>query len=221
VDVTLLQRKRREGFFLGVKMIRGLFVLLRCLKGMKVRFVKLLSLTMRLRKRGWQGKLLVKSVFGGPKSAGQGERDGFFQLGRCYRYGSGCVKDAEKGKKVFLVAAELGHVVGMVSLGKLLEKDDSQRFYWFGRAATANGDSFGSVYFMNEIRGQIRKFSSGTGHASVIFAIGRALKVHIDNEKGTIFGNVSIFDSLIDLSMKLSISTNFNCNRIEKQSAAG
>ncbi len=31
--------------------------------------------------------------------------------------------------------------------------------------------------------------SSGTGHPTVVVAIGRALKGHIDNEKGTIFGN--------------------------------
>jgi hypothetical protein len=131
------------------------------------------------------------------KSAAQGERDGFYQFGRCYRYGSGCVEDAEKGKKIFLVAAELGHMIAMVGLGKLLEKDDSQRFYWFGRAATANGDSLGAVYFLNEMRGQIRKFNSGTGHASVIFGIGRALKGHINNEKRTIFGNLSMFDARI------------------------
>jgi hypothetical protein len=50
------------------------------------------------------------------KSAAQGERDGFFWLGYCYRTGvehsyrtgAGCVKDAEREKENFLVAAELG-----------------------------------------------------------------------------------------------------------------
>jgi hypothetical protein len=36
---------------------------------------------------------------------------------------------------------------------------------------------------------QIRNFNSGTGHAKVVFAIGQALKGHINNEERTIFGN--------------------------------
>jgi hypothetical protein len=47
------------------------------------------------------------------------------------------------------------------------------------------------------MRDQIRNFSSGTGHTKVVFAIGRALKGLIDNEKRTIFGNLGRFDTLI------------------------
>jgi TPR repeat protein len=49
------------------------------------------------------------------KSVAQGERDGFFVLGRCYRdgsaLGSGCEEDLERAKENFLVASELGHVM--------------------------------------------------------------------------------------------------------------
>jgi hypothetical protein len=41
---------------------------------------------------------------------------------------------------------------------------------------------------------QIRVFNLGTGHTNVVFAIGRALEGHIDNEKRTIFGKLFDFD---------------------------
>jgi hypothetical protein len=89
------------------------------------------------------------------KSAAQGERNGFNQLGICYQYGSGCVKDVERAKENFLVAAELGDVFGDGLLGGLFDKDDPQRFVWFGRAAT-NGDS---SYFWSEMVDHIRNFN--------------------------------------------------------------
>jgi hypothetical protein len=119
------------------------------------------------------------------KSAAQGERDGFFWLGRCYRSGRECEKDAERANENFLVAAELGHVDAMVFAGWFLDKDDPKRFVWLGRAAASGvSDSF-----LTEIRDQIRNFNSGTGHAKVVFVIGRALKGQVENEKRTIFGS--------------------------------
>jgi TPR repeat protein len=56
------------------------------------------------------------------KSAAQQERDGFYYLGYCYRYGVGCEKDWERAKENFLVAAELGNVRPMVHLGELLDR---------------------------------------------------------------------------------------------------
>jgi hypothetical protein len=38
-----------------------------------------------LHKRRWRGALVVKSVFDGEKSAVQVERDGYYQVGFCYR----------------------------------------------------------------------------------------------------------------------------------------
>jgi hypothetical protein len=128
------------------------------------------------------------------KSAAQGERNGFNQLGDCYQFGIGCEKDVGKAKGNFLVAAELGYIYAILSSGDLLDKDDPQRFVWFGRAAASNGGSFS---FWNEMSDHVCNFSSGTGHAKVVFAIGRALRGHIDNEKRTIFGEGFNFEGHI------------------------
>jgi hypothetical protein len=86
----------------------------------------------------------------------------------------------------------------MISLGELLDKDDPRRFVWLGRAAaTANG---GSVTFWDEMSDQMRNFNSGTGHANVVFVIGRAFKGHINNEKRTIFGSDHNFSAYIGLA---------------------
>jgi hypothetical protein len=79
-----------------------------------------------------------------------------------------------------------GHVYATVSLGELLDKDVPQRFVWFGRAAASGA----SLFFLNEITEQIRNFNSGSGHAKVVFVIGRALKGHINNEKRTLLVNL-------------------------------
>jgi hypothetical protein len=42
---------------------------------------------------------------------------------------------------------------------------------------------------------QIRNLNNGTGDASVVFAIGRALKGQVDNEERTIFGMGYSFDA--------------------------
>jgi hypothetical protein len=130
------------------------------------------------------------------KSAGQGERDGFFYFGYCHRYGVGCQEDAEIATANYVVAAELGHVRAMGCLGELLDKDDPQRFFWLGRAA-ANGESDS---FLNGMSIEMRNFNSGTGYAKVVFVIGRALKGHINNEKQAIFGRDNNFDTYIGLA---------------------
>jgi TPR repeat protein len=77
------------------------------------------------------------------------EREGFNQLADCYRDGTGCDQDAERAKENFLVAAELGHVIAMGGLGEFLDKDDPQRYVWFGRAA-ANADFIPFLSGMSE-----------------------------------------------------------------------
>jgi hypothetical protein len=68
VIVTLVLGKRRGEFFLAVKMIQELFVLLVGLEPIWMRFVELLSLEMRLHKRRCRGKREEKNVFGGRKN---------------------------------------------------------------------------------------------------------------------------------------------------------
>jgi hypothetical protein len=129
------------------------------------------------------------------KSAAQGERDGFFWLGYCSQHGKGCEKDVEISKETFLLAVKLGDVYAMVCLGELFDKNDPQRFVWFGRAA-AKGESDS---FLDQMSDQVRNFGSGIGHADVVFAIGRAVKGHIDSDERTIFGEGDYdFDSRID-----------------------
>ena len=52
-------------------------------------------------------------------------------------------------------------------------------------------DFFGSFLI------EVRQFFSGSGNASVLFLIGRALKGNIDLEKRRIFGDFFSFDSFI------------------------
>jgi hypothetical protein len=103
-------------------MIQELFALLALL----MRFVQLLILVMRLRKRGWRGLRWAEK-----SAAHQGERDGVHCLGDCYRVGIGCEQDVERAKENFLVAAE-GNA--MVRVAELFDKDDPQRFVWFGKS---------------------------------------------------------------------------------------
>jgi hypothetical protein len=83
-----------------------------------------------------------------------------------------------------LVAAELGHVSAMARAGMLLTKAILNDL--FGSRAAANGNASS---FLNGMSDQIQNFNNGTGHAKVVFVIGRALKGHINNEKRKIFGD--------------------------------
>jgi TPR repeat protein len=94
-------------------------------------------------------------------AAAQGERDGFFRLGVCFREGKGCKKDYVKAKENFLLASELGHVSAMFLLGTMFGESDPQRWRWWGRAA-ALGESF---FFLDIFPGQVELFNSGSGNA--------------------------------------------------------
>jgi hypothetical protein len=58
----------------------------------------------------------------------------------------------ERAKENLLVAAEVGYMFVICALGRLLDKDDPQRFRWFGRAAAANVNSY---TFSSEMLDQI------------------------------------------------------------------
>jgi hypothetical protein len=96
---------------------------------------------MRLHKHGWQGE--TRGEVGG-KSAAQGERDGFYNLGDCYRNEIGCEEDVERARENFLAAADLGDAY---ALSRLLDGDDLQRFVWFGRAA-ANRPPYSFLWWL-------------------------------------------------------------------------
>jgi hypothetical protein len=151
------------------------------------------------------------------KSATQGERDGFYLLGRCYDEAEGCKRNVGRAKKNFLIAAELGYVRAMINFGLCLGTDP-QRFAWLGKAAISGY----SHSFLNEMVQHMGKFNCETGHANVVFAIGRALKGQIDNDAHQIFGFLTtILTLLSDRRIKLLNFTIFSWNRIEERSILG
>ncbi len=117
-------------------------------------------------------------------SAFHHERDGFYWLGYCFRHGFGCEKDLSLAKENLLIAAELGHTYAALKYGDLLDEFDQARWLWLGRAAWLGfPDSF-----LHSFSRQVEQFFSGSGNATVVFLIGRALKGNIDMEKKEIFG---------------------------------
>lgn len=67
----------------------------------------------------------------------------------------------------------------MQAYALLLSESDPQRFFWLGKAAL-HGCSF---RFREDFPAQVRLFRTDT-----VFAIGRALKGHVDFEANTLFG---------------------------------
>ena len=113
----------------------------------------------------------------------QGERDGFYVLGYCYRDGLGCERDVVKAKDNYLLAAKLTRVDAVVQCGQLLNESDPQRWYWLGLAA-ARGNP-GS--FLSDFGSVVDRFNSDLSLAPVVFMIGRGLKGHVNAERKTIF----------------------------------
>jgi hypothetical protein len=126
-------------------------------------------------------------------SASQQEREGFYWLGYCYEYSSGCEKDLEKARELYLIAAHLGQVWSMRNLGLLSDYSDIQRWFWWGRAAVL-GDL---MWFLGFFAHQVLKFNSGSGSGAVVFQIGKALNGHVSVGKRTIFGKDWFFDDRI------------------------
>ena len=124
-------------------------------------------------------------------AAAQGERDGFYVLGNCFRVGNGCDQDLEKAKQNLLLASNQSSVWAMIELGRLLDESDPQRWQWWGCAA-ARGASF---HFLGDFVKQVERLNSGSGCAAVVFAIGQALRGHVNEEAGTIFARMVDFNS--------------------------
>jgi hypothetical protein len=116
------------------------------------------------------------------QSAAQGERDGFYQLGYCFAEGKGCVPNAERAKENFLLSTGLGHGCAMIEYSMFFGDCDPQRFVWLEKAAVV-GEGW---CFMQEMKHEMKK-SYSERRANIVFAIGRAVKRHVD------FENVQIF----------------------------
>jgi hypothetical protein len=154
--VTLRLLKRRDKFFLAVRTIRELFL---CwFAGREFDEMHRAAALGDAVAQAWVAGRTVSgedSFRWAVKSAAQGEREGFWRLGHCYRYERGCEEDVERAKGNFLLTLDKckSHLCW------LFDKDDPQRFVWFGRAAASNGDVHS---FLDEMSNQIRIFNSGT-----------------------------------------------------------
>jgi hypothetical protein len=143
-------------------------------------------------------------------AANQGERDGFYWLGYFFRDAIGCEWDADRAKHYFRLASEhgtkkifglsllnkeKGDAAAMWQLAQLLDESDPQHFRWSGLAASL-GPSF---MFLSRFAIQVELFNRGSGSATVMFAIGKALRGQVGERH--IFegfnGSRYSFDSLI------------------------
>ncbi len=121
------------------------------------------------------------------------DRDGFAWLGRCFLDGVGCEQDLNFAQENYLIAAELGHVWAANYYGRLLGESDPDCWLWWSRAAV-RGWPFS---FLDHFAKRVEKFFSGSGNATAVFWIGRALKGNINVEKKEIFGSDYNFVSRI------------------------
>jgi TPR repeat protein len=126
-------------------------------------------------------------------AAGQGERDGSFWLGRCFRDGEGCQKGLNRANDNFLRSSEQGDVWAMSNVGALLDEFDPERWRRWGLAA-ARGNCW-PVF--RDVVEQVDLFNHGHGSAAVMFAIGQALQGHMNEQARTIFNQGWDFDSRI------------------------
>ena len=112
------------------------------------------------------------------------ERDGFYSLGFCFRFGHGCEKDLTLAKQNLLIAAELGQVDSADDYGRLLGEASPACWLWWGRAALRGLPD----YFLDCFWDQVEQFFSGSGNSTIAYLIGRALKGNINMENRQIFG---------------------------------
>ncbi len=122
------------------------------------------------------------------KAAAQGERDGFYWLGKFCQQEDEC-----KAECMFRHASELGLVCAMSSLGLLLSASVHEKYLWLGSAAVRGCRNSANI-FGNEMVKQVLQFDAGAGHEDVIFAIGRAVRGNINMREKSILGSNCLFD---------------------------
>ncbi len=88
---------------------------------------------------------------------------------------------------------ELGLVWAADGYGYLLGESTPDCWLWWGRAALRAAP--GS--FLGSFSQQVEQYFSGSGNATIVFLIGRALKGNINMENRQIFREKYDFDSLI------------------------
>jgi hypothetical protein len=86
-------------------------------------------------------------------------------------------------------------VFAEIEAAQLMDKSDPQRVALFGKAAVKGNP----VFFFQDLFEQMTDFTENKANtAVVVFAMGRALKGHIDETKREMFGRSVKFNSRID-----------------------
>jgi hypothetical protein len=121
-----------------------------------------------------------ESVAWAEKSAGQGDRDGLYQLGECLWNGEGCDKDANKALLLYKEAAQRGHLWAQLRYGThAFQKNDWERYVWWGRAA--NQGCPGAQSGLVDVAAELMKLRDWNGRwRRVLFEVGAACKGHVD-----------------------------------------
>jgi hypothetical protein len=116
------------------------------------------------------------------KAADQGEREGFLTLGE---YCDFCEDSQDEAKRYFAIASKLGSVDAMALYGNMLPKSDPLRHALRGKAAASGYLTTG---FLNDMEEQMEGMRQSF-LPKIVFALGRALDGHVNEQRREIFGN--------------------------------
>ncbi len=112
-------------------------------------------------------------------SVSNGERDGFFVLGRCVHKGKGIEFDRDRARHLYGIAAQLGNVEAMFFYGWTMEAAFAARFEWIGKAVECG---FPPMYLFQTLVERVSQFNEET------FVLGRLLSKTIDFASHTLYG---------------------------------
>ncbi len=115
------------------------------------------------------------------------ERDGFLCLGYAFEKGIGCEKDLTLAKENYYIASELGDPFAPAPLRHMTSDEDPVHWLVMGKAKRLQESFVLNIYV------KLIEFFSGSGNASVAFAIGCVLKGNINMEDKKVFGREDIF----------------------------
>ncbi len=130
-------------------------------------------------------------------AASKHERSGYLWIGLFLRGGIS-EKNLSLAKENLLIAAELGDAAAAAYYGNLIGEHPPARWLWLSRAASRGYPDL----FLDSFLEEVKTFLTGSGDATVVFLIGRALKGNIDMEKEEIFGSDRNFYPLIGTAIQ-------------------
>lgn len=116
-----------------------------------------------------------------------GDRDAFFWLGHVWEK-IVPEPDIDRARHFYQKAAELNHALACSRLGRSFGEGDLRQVFWLGKAASLGERDFFLLFLKRQITESASK--------AVLYAVGRALKNHINVPKREIFGSSLYFDEL-------------------------